>query len=203
MTATAFRIGTEIVSNDPASTTGPGQVLPVYIHDDAPAPTKLRVAMASQNILDVRRPKVKGRTAVPVTLTANNYKLTKLELITRCRRADEGPSDPSSDDLLFLLVRHLVLSDCDVALLRLAHRAHRSAPIYLRRKHGNRTDLDAAHIRSDLSRYTDVDGIRDSDVSDHDVYETVLLLTNSRRGGSEQHPCGTQGHEELLCAHNE
>jgi hypothetical protein len=51
MTATAFRIGTEIVSNDPASTTGPGQVLPVYIHDDAPAPTKLRVAMASQNIL--------------------------------------------------------------------------------------------------------------------------------------------------------
>ena len=41
MTATPFVTGTEIVYNDPASTTGPGRVLPIYIQGDAPAPVNL------------------------------------------------------------------------------------------------------------------------------------------------------------------
>jgi hypothetical protein len=110
----------------------------------------------------------------------------------RCGRVDKGPSDPSSNGSLVSGVRRLVLSNCDVALVRRTHRARGSTAVDLPRKHCNRSDLDAAHIGRDLSCHADVDGIFNRDVSDHDVHETVLLLSTRRGGGSEQHARGTQ-----------
>jgi hypothetical protein len=49
---------TEIVHNDPADTVGPGQVLPVYIGGDTPAPIKSRLESGQPVIVTADKPSV-------------------------------------------------------------------------------------------------------------------------------------------------
>ena len=96
----------------------------------------------------------------------------------------------------------LVLRERDISLVDGAHGTRVTTSVNSRTEHGDRPNLDAAKVRSDLSRDADVDSVTNGYVSDHHVDQAVLLLCISRRHrhAAEQHRGGCNDQHELLNA---
>ena len=98
--------------------------------------------------------------------------------------------------------KKLVLRERDISLVDGAHGTRVTTSVNSRTEHGDRPNLDAAKVRSDLSRDADVDSVTNGYVSDHHVDQAVLLLCIGRRHrhAAEQHRGGCNDQHELLNA---